>query len=333
MPFTTPAKTSRNIFLSILIAVVLAACSSAPVEPGVERAPGIMPEAPAGSESARGDLLFGAYTYGGVWNGLSPVLELEADLGRRLDIVHWFSDWSTVFDAELARPLKEGGRLPLISWESGRIPLADIAAGAHDAYVAEWARAAADYAAPVYVRPFPEMNGDWTPWNGQPAVLVDAWRRIVGIFRAEGASNVQFVWSPNITDEPRTDANRMELYYPGAEYVDVLAVDGYNWGNVRPWSDWTSFRDMLAPGYGRITALGDQPFWVAETASTELGGDKGEWVRAMFRDSADFPQLEAIVWFDEDKETDWRAASSGASLAGFRDGLRQLGAGRLAALP
>ena len=316
------------------MAAGLAACSTEPGPAGT-REPAAEPERPPAAEGVRppADLLFGAYTYGGVWDGLAPVLGLETALGRRLDIVHWFSGWDTVFDPELLQPLRDSGRLPLISWESGDIPLREIAAGSHDGYVRAWARAAAAWGGPVYVRPFPEMNGDWTPWNGDPEALVAAWRHLVRVFGEEGAANVRWVWSPNITDEPRTAENRLERYYPGEEYVDVLAVDGYNWGSVRPWSDWTEFSDMIGESYDRITALGTQPFWVAETASAELGGDKGEWVRRMFADSSAFPRLEAIIWFDENKETDWRASSSAASLAGFRAGLQELAAGRLAAAP
>lgn len=271
------------------------------------------------------DLMFGAYTYGGVWSGMEPVLNLEASIGRRLDIVHWFTSWDNSWDSRLLEPLGASGRLPLISWQPIGVSSASIAAGQHDAYIRSWASGAAEYGQPVYLRPFPEMNGNWTPWNGDTDNFVLAWRRIVDIFAAEGASNVQWVWSPNVLDEPRTDVNRMELYYPGADYVDVLAIDGYNWGAVRPYIGWQSFAEIMDLAYERITALGDQPLWVAETASTEHGGDKGAWVQDMFADSVRYDRLEAIVWFDEDKETDWRIDSSRAALASFQAALPQLG--------
>jgi hypothetical protein len=33
---------------------------------------------------------------------------------------------------------------------------------------------------------------------------------------------------------------------------------------------------------------------------------------------ARFPRLRAVVWFDQNKETDWRVNSSDAALAAFR---------------
>lgn len=317
---TSRIRQSLTLLLLALAAVLLSSCSQSPAQQQAERSSELVY-----LREANPELMFGAYTYGGVWTGPEPVLQLESALGRRLDIVHWFSGWEADWHAELFAPL-ESGRLPMISWEPANISVAAIAAGEQDEYIRSWARGAADYGQPVYLRPFPEMNGAWTPWNGDPEAFVAAWRRIVGIFESEGAHNVNWVWSPNVTDEPMIASNRMELYYPGEQYVDVLAIDGYNWGSVRPHTVWQSFEEILNLAYDRVTALGDQPLWVAETASTELGGDKSRWIQEMFAASGQFDRLEAIVWFDENKETDWRMASSGPALASFQNSLPLLGA-------
>src|SRR5436853_485094 len=62
-----------------------------------------------------------------------------------------------------------------------------IAAGEHDAYVREWARAAAAWGGPLYLRFAHEMNGDWYPWsvgvNGNTSADYQAaWRHVVDIF-------------------------------------------------------------------------------------------------------------------------------------------------------
>lgn len=261
--------------------------------------------------------MFGAFTYGGVWQGMEPILEMEMNLGRRLDVVHWFTNWENPYLPELVAMASQGGRKPLISWQSNNQSTTDIAAGLHDEYIRDWARGAASAPGPVYVRPFPEMNGSWSSWNGDPATLVAAWRHVVTIFREEGASNVRWVFSPNVTDSPRTPENAMELYYPGDDYVDVLALDGYNWGNTLPAVGWRSFEEVFRGGYERITALGDQPIWLAELASSDEGGDKGDWVRDMFATTG-FDRIEALVWFNENKEADWRIDSDVNSLRAFR---------------
>ena len=68
------------------------------------------------------------------------------------------------------------------------------------------------------------------------------------------------------------------------------------------------------------TALGPQPVWLAELASSDAGGDKPAWVRDMFASTA-FPRIAALIWFDQDKEADWRVTSDADVLRAFQDGL------------
>ena len=321
-----------NLFAFILLSFFIASCSNeinplptevqeTPQETTLE--PDVSPETtsetpePAPTFESK---LFGSYTYGGVWAGMAPIYELEVSLGQRLDIVHWFMSWNNEWDASLVASASQGGRLPMISWESVNAPVEDIAAGHFDSYIQSWAEGAKAHKGLIYLRPFPEMNGDWTPWNGQPELLVLAWQRMVKIFDEVGSDNVRWVWAPNVTDEPRIDSNRMELYYPGEAYVDVLALDGYNWGTSRSWSEWTRFDDVFAAPYERIAKLGNQPIWLAEVASTEEGGNKAEWITEMFASTA-FPRLEALVWFNEDKETSWHVNSSDAAIQAFQQSL------------
>lgn len=308
------APYGKMVPVLLLGALMLSACGSAQ-----EGAVSATRSAP----SLEATTMFGAFTYGGVWRGMDPVYELEADLGRRLDVVHWFTNWETPYYPELVAMASQGGRRPMISWQSYDLSVRDIAAGKYDGYITDWARGAATAPGLLYVRPFPEMNGDWTTWNGDPEGLRLAWRHIVDIFDSVGATNVRWVFSPNVTDSPRVPENAMELYYPGDDYVDVLALDGYNWGEVLPSVGWRSFEAIFRAGYDRITRLGDQPIWIAELASSNVGGDKSDWVREMFATTG-FERIEALVWFNENKEADWRIDSDVATLHAFR---QVLGAG------
>jgi mannan endo-1,4-beta-mannosidase len=263
---------------------------------------------------------FGAFTYGGVWQGMEPVVRLEADIGRRLDVVHWFMNWDHTYDPRMVEAVAAGCPAPLISWQPMRQDVADIAAGRYDDYLRSWAQGVRSSPGLVYLRPFPEMNGDWVPWNGDPDALRAAWVRMTGAFAAAGADNVRWVWSPNVTDGPRTPDNRMELYYPGDDHVDVLGLSGYNWGETRPTIGWRSFETVFATGYARITALGPQPLWLTEMASSDEGGDKAAWVRDMFASTA-FPRITALIWFDEHKEADWRLRSAPEVVRAFQEAL------------
>lgn len=279
-------------------------------------------------------MLFGAYTPPAPEAGLEAVHVLEGQLGRRIDIVSWYQHWGgwgAEFTPEWVATAATGGRIPLLTWEPwapGAVDqpdyrLARIAGGEFDGYITRWANAMATYGGTVYLRPMHEMNGDWYPWGGtvnanSPTLYIAAWQRIHGIFQAAGATNVRWVWSPMVESSPDVPGNALERYYPGTEFVDVLALDGYNWGaDAVAYGGWRSFDEVFAAAYARIARLGPQPVWIAETGASATGGDKAGWVRDMFASAPSYARLEAIVWFNLSKERDWRATSSPEVAAAF----------------
>ena len=58
---------------------------------------------------------------------------------------------------------------------------------------------------------------------------------------------------------------------------------------------------------------------VAETASTEQAGNKASWITDAFATQipSNFPRIKAVIWFNENKEADWRIESSPAARAAF----------------
>lgn len=243
---------------------------------------------------------------------------LERSLGRNISVVSWFQSWGTDpwsarLQPRLFRAVQRSHRRPLLSWEPWRagdgpwqpnFSLARIAGGAFDGYMATWARGLRRLHKPVYLRPMHEMNGNWYPWGGtvnnnSPALFKAAWRRMVTIFRQQGAKNVRFVWCPVTEDSPGTAQNRLERYYPGRHYVHVLGMDGYNWGSGRPeFGGWRTFAKTFNRTYRRLKRLGSQPIWIPEVGSSMTGGNKSAWIHSMFRAAAKMKQLRAITWMD-----------------------------------
>jgi len=71
---------------------------------------------------------------------------------------------------------------------------------------------------------------------------------------------------------------------------------------------------LFEPGLEQLRQLAPQkPIIIAETASTEIGGSKPGWIRSLFRYLAAQPDITAVIWFDHNKETDWRINSSPSS--------------------
>lgn len=249
-------------------------------------------------------------------------------------IVMWYQDWATAgnsaFDPVKMDAVANRGAMPMITWEpwdpaagvnQPAYRLGAITSGAHDDFVRQWARAAAGWRRPLYLKFAHEMNGDWYPWaanaNGNSAAQYSAmWKHVRAIFLQEGATNVRWVWSPNVMYNGSTSFTQI---YPGDAAVDWVGLDGYNFGTSQSWSRWTTFADLFGPSYDAIAQMTRKPMLIGEMGSSELGGDKAAWItQGLLSDVPKrFPRLHAIIWFDANKETDWRVNSSSASLAAF----------------
>ncbi len=271
----------------------------------------------------------------------SDLDSFETGVGHRADIFLWYQSISESLDTATLGPIAQGGRTIQIAWEpwdygapdlvnQPAYQLRDITAGNWDADIHRWARECKAFGYPVILRPMSEMNGDWTSWSGTvngnvPSDYVPAWRHVHDIFVQEGATNVKFDWSPNVEGDGSTvtPVNTFNTYYPGDAYVDYVGLDGYNWGtmyNTPEWTSfWQSFTEIFQYSYDAFAARTNKPILISETASTELGGNKAQWITDAFASlPTRFPRIVGLTWFNYNKETDWRVTSSPASLAAFK---------------
>lgn len=282
--------------------------------------------ASAASTGAR-SVKVGAYVSG---SSVSSLSGFESMVGEEMDYYLFFANWESMYGVQLAKDVTAYGRTPIVTWEPHNKSLDDIIDGRYDAYVAAYADGLKSVPGPVLLRPLHEMNGDWYSWgygrsDNTPEKLVAAWRHIVEIYRSRGADNVKFVWAPNHVGGATWSAESIPSYYPGNNYVDYAAIDGYNWGSSESGARWQSFDQIFAPAYSKITAITSKPVLITETASTELGGSKPEWIRDAFSSvMSSYPQVSGVLWFQANKETNWRVDSSPASLAAFKESLSRL---------
>jgi hypothetical protein len=266
---------------------------------------------------------------------LKGLENLSSSLGVTPGVAMWYEQWRSAapFPAKDASALTALGITPEITWEPWsptgglRQPsyaLASIASGAHDAYLRSWADEIKAWGGVLKVRFAQEMNGNWYPWdqgvNGnRPGSYVAAWRHIHDLFKEAGATNVIWVWSPNV--EYRSSTAFSDLW-PGSPYVDEVALDGYNWGTVHPETGWQSLSEIFLPSIRAMAALTNRPLYLGEVSSTESGGDKARWISDMFATLAHWPEVKGFTWFDWNKETDWPIDSSAQSLHAFRTGIQ-----------
>jgi hypothetical protein len=256
---------------------------------------------------------------------LSSVPAFNRLVGRPAKIVGLYQAWSEpMFYAAQLREIAAHHAFPLIAWFSVLdrvpIPLTHIIDGGEDALLRADALTAAAWKHIILVRLDSEMNlpgsiAGIAHKGNTPAKFVRAWRHVVRIFRQEHATNVKWVWSPNVACGGRCP---FRAYYPGDRWVDWVALDGYNYAAVDH-IRWYSFKRIFAGSYTTLSHLSDKPMMIGETASADGGGNKAAWISGMGKALARrFHRIRALVWFDRVKETNWKVDSTRASLLAFR---------------
>ena len=83
---------------------------------------------------------------------------------------------------------------------------------------------------PVLWRPYHEMNGDWFWWGkkGGEQGYKKLWKMMFDRFvNFHGLNNLIWVYN---TNEVKENVDAHDTYYPGDEYVDILATDVYTEG-------------------------------------------------------------------------------------------------------
>jgi len=261
--------------------------------------------------------------------------QITAAVGQAPTIANWYESWSwrRAFPVAEADRLRLWGATPQITWEPWNpdvLPgntqpaysLANITKGDFDAYVRSWATGIKSWGKPLRIRFAHEMNGNWYPWsegvNGnQSGSYVKAWWHVRGIFDSLEVTNVEWVWCPQ-TPYPGTVP--MEGLYPGHWGVDEVSLDGYNWC-MKPGDLWNSFDGVFKRGIAELATFSKRPVTIGETGCPEVGGDKALWIKNMWATLATWPWVRGVLWFNWNKEADWRIDSSAKTLEAFRAGL------------
>ncbi len=201
-------------------------------------------------------------------------------------------------------------------------------------------RAAAAFGTPLLAEYGTEVNGAWFPWNGRwhgqaqgAADFAAAYRHIIDLARRNGASNIVWVFHVNHVDDPETDWNRFENYYPGDEWIDWIGVSLY--GALSPFETYTIPFTDVDNALKRIEKMApDKPVILAETG-TDVRNPRAPaapWAEAAFAAlfSNRWPQLAGFTWWNEYWEngddparaTDLRVQSNPDLVAVFRRALQ-----------
>jgi hypothetical protein len=276
-----------------------------------------------------------------------PVQRFQDLAGKGLSLIEFSSPFAecdaggcemTKFPSTPLENVRRYGAIPVFSWNSTSSPpgldqpafsLGKVIDGSYDTYIREFALKAKAWGHPFFLRFNWEMNGFWFPWsegvNGNtPGQFVAAWRHVHDIFSAVGATNVSWVWCPNV-DLYGLLTPLGELY-PGDAYVDWTGIDGFNWGQRPGSTGWQNFNQVFHVTYKRIITrvAPDKPVMLAEVASTDKGGNKPAWIKDMLSKVRHrYRKIRAIIWYDvNDRNTHWPLETSKKASNAFRAGIR-----------
>lgn len=267
---------------------------------------------PATSAKMPANLEWGAFPG---TNSPTSLSSFETLLGKQVKLRPVFTNWNDGFPLQSLSGLKSANKTAVIFWEQYGVTLDSIIAGNEDAKIKKFAEDARAYGGQIILSPFHEMNGYWSPWSGvsgqnTPEKAVLAWRHVHSTFGS--VPNVKFAWTVNNVSVPNTEANAIGKYYPGDAYVDYVAIDGFNFG-----APWQSFDSAFAKPMATLAAY-KKPIYILSMASAP-GAGKAAWITDAFTvQAAKYPLLKGWVWFNENKEHDWRINSDPASLAAFK---------------
>jgi beta-mannanase len=283
---------------------------------------------------------------------MTSVSTLASMVGKGLSLVHFatpFADCESGVCSDESFPwtplnnIRNYGAIPFLDLESvatqnnssysSQLPdtLSAVINGDWDSYLESFAQSAKAWGHPFFLRFDWEMNSSWWPWsegvNGNtPGQYVAAWRHVHDIFAREGATNVSWVWCPNV--DPGNEYTSLQELYPGSAYVDWTCLDGYNTGTnpiYAPYDHWMSFDQLYRSTYDEIvnTIAPGKPMILGEVGSTEIGGSKAQWISQMLSElPSQYPDIHGVIWYDRSTDGwDWPIESSASSLAAFSSGI------------
>jgi hypothetical protein len=256
--------------------------------------------------------------------------------------VHDYSGFKTPLPTSQLDLIASFGAMPLLDWGGcgGTHAFAGqdaaIVAGKEDTVVYDYAKGLAAFGKPIFLRYFWEMNLSGhaacaeVPPGSQltPEQLYqDAWIRIWKIFHGQlaptgeppvYATNVAFVWCPGTGAQSQGEVGSLADWYPGSQYVDWVAADGYS----HPPND-PPFTQVFARWY-EWAKTQRKPLMIGETGAGSTAADSGTVQQTYLEGAAGailsgglMDEIQAFVYFDseghntEHPQLDWTLVGPG----------------------
>jgi hypothetical protein len=245
----------------------------------------------------------------------------EQTLGRRLDIVNTYRRIDDDFFESSDEAAADNGSTMMLSWATG--DTRSITGGRYDDVIHQRAREARSWRRPILMRLRWEMdrpNLRASMWSGPDYIA--AWKYTRDIFRAEGATNVSWVWCP--TAEGFAGGYAQD-FYPGDADVDWACVDVYAGSKFAP------LGDLLRPFLEWGAQHPSKPLMLGEFGVARAWGSqqRAAWLRNASAVVRANPQIRAALYFESNPDNgdgpyqEFRLADDPPALAAFQTMARE----------
>ncbi len=236
---------------------------------------------------------------GSTLSSSDAVAALNQGLARPASIVQVDQAWSTPINTTQLEQVYATGAIPMITWSCGDLD-SHVLAGNDDSTITAAAQALASTGIPILLQWYPDPGSfanDSSNCLGNLGAsgYVRAFRYIVHQYRSAGAGNVAFVWSVDTNDSPAT---AWSTFYPGDNFVDWIAADGFDRATTPPTTGLVQNR--FAAWYATFSPSG-KPLMISDTGA--LTGQQPS-VQDTYLNLLDgllptaFPLVKAVVYED-----------------------------------
>jgi hypothetical protein len=249
-------------------------------------------------------------------NKLAEFAALEKAIGQKLAIDNDHEDWAVMPDVARIRWDIAQHRLPMISWrivfqrnalESGCATADAILAGKYDEQLNRQARAVKALGVPILIRFNYEMtdNEENTCFTGfgvkqdfaaAGSKYIAVWKHVVDRFRAAGATNAKWIWSPG---HKAYETGVWQMFFPGSAYVDWMGVDDYN---KKPTPRLFATDPGINAFYNLTSGMG-KPLIISETGAINDPAQHPDpqtlWLTTARQFLKDHPAVKAFVWWNQ----------------------------------
>jgi len=268
-----------------------------------------------------------------------------------LDFISWGVHKQTYLDntLEAAKPIPAISFGTVNKYGNEAITPAGLANGKGDRVLIDLARALDRFGSFAYIRPYAEMNGYWNPYSAYNsngtyrgrahstknlrkafrrtylivhggsladinAKLVDAGMPKLDRTNDLPENDVKVIWNPQGFGSPDIKANSAAAYYPGDNYVDVVANDLYDYGRG---VEWEANLDLYR-------AHPDKPYAIGEWGLGP-GIDHPDFVQKMANFVSSHSRVETIVYYRSQTGSTFDLSNKPKSRAAYKRYIIPLG--------